>query len=138
MRRRFRPAGEEASVDMTPMLDIVFIMLIFFIVAAVFLDERGIVLSEAPNAPPSPISLPAIAVTVDKDDGVRVDGERVQLTSAFGRVEALRADKPQAAVILTAHSASSVEAVVRLKDGFDRASVPVTLKIAPQRATSSR
>jgi len=42
MRRRRNKTSDEAEVDMTPMLDIVFIMLIFFIVTATFLDERGL------------------------------------------------------------------------------------------------
>ena len=53
MRRGRRNAqGDEAEVNMTPMLDIVFIMLIFFIVTATFLDETGIDLTQPP--PPAP------------------------------------------------------------------------------------
>ena len=55
MRRGRRNAqADEAEVDMTPMLDIVFIMLIFFIVTATFLDERGVDLTQPPR--PRPIS----------------------------------------------------------------------------------
>ena len=131
MRRRTSRTGEEASVDMTPMLDIVFIMLIFFIVAAVFLDERGIALAEAPDAPASPAPpLPAILVQIDADDVATVDGALTDLASVPSRIEVLRASQPTAVVILQANAASSVEAVVRLKDDFDSASIPVTLKIA--------
>jgi len=51
MRRRRNKTSDEAEVDMTPMLDIVFIMLIFFIVTATFLDERGIDLTQPPPPP---------------------------------------------------------------------------------------
>ena len=56
MRRgRRKSGGEEAEVDMTPMLDIVFIMLIFFIVTATFLDERGVDLTQPPPPPDNDI-----------------------------------------------------------------------------------
>ena len=129
MRRRFKRAGDEAEVDMTPMLDIVFIMLIFFIVAAVFLDERGMVLSEAPDAPPTGENLPSILVQLDANDTAFIDGLRVDLTAVPSRVESLRADKPSASVVLQADAGASVDAVIGLKDRFDRASVPMTLKI---------
>ena len=41
MRRRFTAADDEAQIDLTPMLDVVFIMLIFFIVTASFVKEKG-------------------------------------------------------------------------------------------------
>ena len=137
MRRSVRRAGEEAGVDMTPMLDIVFILLIFFIVAAVFLDERGIKLSSAPDAPPAPAAAPAILVQLDSNDQAFVDGARIDVASVPSRVQAMRADVPQASVILQADARSSVAAVVALKDDFDRATVPMTLKVQRD-ATVSR
>jgi len=64
MRRRRNKTSDEAEVDMTPMLDIVFIMLIFFIVTATFLDERGIDLTQPPPPPPDqPDAAPKPAIT---------------------------------------------------------------------------
>ena len=52
MRKRKRVAdADEAEIDLTPMLDVVFIMLIFFIVTATFLDEYGIDLTQPPPPP---------------------------------------------------------------------------------------
>ena len=66
MRRgRRKTQGDEAEVNMTPMLDIVFIMLIFFIVTATFLDEKGVDLTQPPPPPDSDVpskSTPAITV----------------------------------------------------------------------------
>ena len=140
MRRRWRKsAAGEAGVDMTPMLDIVFIMLIFFIVTAVFLDERGIALAEAPDSPETnQASPPAILVQLDADDMAFVDGQRAALGSVTSRVEAQFADKPGASVILQADAAASVDAVVRLKDDFTRREVPVVLKVEAQSAVNAR
>ena len=51
MRRRLRGNADETEVNITPLLDIVFIMLIFFIVTATFVSEQGL----TPNLPePNP------------------------------------------------------------------------------------
>ncbi|MGJ8559779.1 MAG: ExbD/TolR family protein [Litorimonas sp.] len=129
MRRRFHRADDEAGVDMTPMLDLIFILLIFFIVSAVFLDERGIALAETPetNAPPSII--PTILVLLDASDTAFIEGDRVSLTSIPARVETLRAQAPDATVSVQAQSKTSVAAVVFVKDRMDAAQIPVTIKV---------
>jgi len=78
-RNRRNQASDDAEVDMTPMLDIVFIMLIFFIVTATFLDEKAIDLTQPPPPPENPDDpppdTPAITVYVDERDSCSVEGE---------------------------------------------------------------
>ena len=121
MRRRVHHGGDDADVDMTPMLDIVFIMLIFFIVTATFLDEHGLDLTQPPPSPPSDSDTKTSAITVYVDnsnrcsvDGVRSDCDRVTLT-----VESLLADKPGASIILKIHEQAETRYLVGLKDNFD-------------------
>lgn len=129
MRRRLRKADEDAGVDMTPMLDLVFILLIFFIVSAVFLDESGIAFADAPetNAPPS--TIPTIFVQLDAMDTAFIDGDRVALLSIPARVQTLRAKAPDATVSVQAQSKTSIAAVVFVKDRMDAAHIPVTIKV---------
>ena len=54
MRRKNRPI-DEAEINITPMLDIVFIMLIFFIVTTSFVKEKGLEVSRPSNSPPKEI-----------------------------------------------------------------------------------
>lgn len=131
MRRAIRRTNDDAGVDMTPMLDLVFILLIFFIVSAVFLDETGIVFTEAPDtiAPPSPT--PTILVQLDASDTAFIDGNRVSLTSIPARVQTLRAEWPTAVVSVQAQAKTSVAAVVFVKDRMDVAQIPVTIKVDP-------
>jgi biopolymer transport protein ExbD len=131
MRRRFRRVDDGAGVDMTPMLDLVFILLIFFIVSAVFLDEAGIAFAETPetNAPPS--TIPMILVQLDAVDAAFIEGERVNLLSIPARVQALRAHAPDATVSVQAQAKTSVAAVVFVKDRMDVAQIPVTIKVEP-------
>ena len=123
MRRgRRKTQGDEAEVNMTPMLDIVFIMLIFFIVTATFLDEKGVDLTQPPPPPDSDVpskSTPAITVYVDGRDQCAVDGSRTTCDRVALRVERLLADKPGASVILRLDQAARHELLVGIKDELD-------------------
>ncbi|GLQ23607.1 biopolymer transporter ExbD [Algimonas ampicilliniresistens] len=129
MRRQLRRREDEAAVDMTPMLDLVFIMLIFFIVSAVFLNESGLALAETPNTNPPGSSVQTILVQLDALDGAFIDGTRVNLIAIPSRVQTLRAQAPEAIVSVHAQSGTSVDAVVFLKDQMDAASIPVSIKV---------
>ena len=122
MRRRRNKTADEAEVDMTPMLDIVFIMLIFFIVTATFLDEKGVDLTQPPPPPDTDVpskSTPAITVYVDGRDQCAVDGARTTCDRVALRVERLLADKPGASVILRLDEAARHELLVGIKDELD-------------------
>jgi biopolymer transport protein ExbD len=122
-RARRRNNDDEADVDMTPMLDIVFIMLIFFIVTAVFLDETAVDLTQPPpppeDTPPPPNSPPAITVYVDENNQCSVDSVRSTCSGVLARIERQLADKPGASVILRFHPDAKHNVLVQLKDGVD-------------------
>lgn len=122
-RARRRNNDDEADVDMTPMLDIVFIMLIFFIVTAVFLDETAVDLTQPPpppeDTPPPPNSPPAITVYVDENNQCSVDSVRSTCGGVLARIERQLADKPGASVILRFHPDAKHNVLVQLKDGVD-------------------
>ena len=138
MRRRRKIGTDEAEVDMTPMLDIVFIMLIFFIVTATFLDESGIDLTQPPPPPddlPDVEPRPAISVYVDGRDVCSVDGTRAECNRVPLRVERLLADKPGANIILKVHEAASHGNLVFMKDSFDEAGLQSKLEIIKETAS---
>lgn len=122
-RARRRSNDDEADVDMTPMLDIVFIMLIFFIVTAVFLDETAVDLTQPPpppvDTPPPPNQPPAITVYVDANNQCSVDSVRSTCGGVLARIERQLADKPGASVILRFHPDAKHSVLVQLKDGVD-------------------
>lgn len=133
MRRRRKHAGDDdAEVDMTPMLDIVFIMLIFFIVTATFLDETGIDLTQPPPPPDDDTPQnpkPAITVYVDGRNNCSVDSQRTDCNRVSLRVERLLADKPGANIILRIHELAKHELLVTLKDGFDGKGMPTKIEV---------
>lgn len=120
-RARRRNNDDEADVDMTPMLDIVFIMLIFFIVTAVFLDETGLDMTQPPpsDEPPPQDSNPAITVYVDENNQCSVDAVRSTCNGVMARIERQLADKPGASIILRFHPDAKNSVLVLLKDGVD-------------------
>ena len=122
--------GNEADVDMTPMLDIVFIMLIFFIVTATFLDERGLNFIQPPDVPPMTEKItPSISVYVDKNNRVSLESEITQLAAVGSRVERLLAEKPDANIILTADSEASLNTVSTIKDKMNEMGRTMVIKI---------
>lgn len=131
-RSRRNQGGDDADVDMTPMLDIVFIMLIFFIVTATFLDETGIDLTQPPPPPETDTPPPdsdAITVYVDNRDNCSVDGDRTGCDRVLLAVEKILADKPQAAVILRMDEKATHKILVELKDGLDAASLSTKIEV---------
>ena len=125
--RRFR-GNLDANVDLTPMLDIVFIMLIFFIVSAVFLNERGLDFTQSTgdseNKGPK-----AIGIYVYEDGSASVNGQKTEIRAIPARVELIRADRPGAPVSIRGDYGAPFESVVYLEDQFALALVPTSLKI---------
>ena len=131
-RRRNKGTADEADVDMTPMLDIVFIMLIFFIVTATFLDEKGIDLQQPPPPPPDQPDAPpkpAITIYVDGKDRCAVDGRGTECDRVTLAVERILADKPGANIILRISKEARHNVLVTLKDELDTAGLQTKIEI---------
>ena len=116
IRRKINP--QETEVDMTPMLDIVFIMLIFFIVTTSFVKESGIVVNRPPseqNHDPQPIITP-ILIEIDANNDIRIGGRFIDLDSIQANVETARSRNPKAPVVVKVHEAATSGIVVRAVD----------------------
>lgn len=114
--RKLRPV-DEAQVDLTPMLDVVFILLIFFIVTAVFLDEQALELEPPPPANDNPTEpVPVIVIRVDADNLVFVNNRISDIGSVRANIERLRAETPNSAVIIQAHPEAKNGIIIRIRD----------------------
>lgn len=129
LKRRHRRTPMDTEVDMTPMLDIVFIMLIFFIVTAVFLDEKGLDFTQAPEGPTPTHSAKAITVYVYANGTASVDGKITDIFAIPSHVQGIRALTPEAAVLLRAHPNAKLEQIVFLEDAFLTHAVPTSFKV---------
>ena len=119
MTRRLRRGQEEAEDNITPLLDIVFIMLIFFIVTATFVDEDGIVPNlpepspENPDAPPPPSML----LTVQTNGFVRVDRAReIDPRSVKNTVSEFIVKDDKSVVIISAEGDADVGTTMSVLD----------------------
>ncbi len=119
MRRRLKRKQDSAEVNMTPMLDIVFILLIFFIVTATFLQEKGLQLYSPPsdeeNEPQD--DTPSILIQVDERNLVFVDFEATDVSRVAARVQRKMVDTGgRAAVVIQSHPDSQHGVVMRVQD----------------------
>ncbi|MEL6286688.1 MAG: biopolymer transporter ExbD [Pseudomonadota bacterium] len=119
MRGRALRRPQEADVDLTPMLDVVFILLIFFIVTATFVQERAIGL-EPPPPPPPPNQpqnpQPTIQIYVNEEGLIRVNGRAADIGSVRPNIERLKAENPESAVIIQAHPDAENGIIVAIRD----------------------
>ncbi|MEO1174525.1 MAG: biopolymer transporter ExbD [Myxococcota bacterium] len=133
--RRYRSDQEESEVDITPMLDVVFIMLIFFIVTASFVKESGVDVERPSAAPPSDQKKESedILIALTSNDDIYIDGRAVDVRVVRANIERLRADSPEGQVILQADPDASNGVVVSIIDqakqaGVDKVSIASTAK----------
>lgn len=121
--RRHRPI-DEAKVDLTPMLDVVFILLIFFIVTAVFLQEKAIPLEPPPPSSETPSEpVPVILILVDEENQVFVNGRISLVESVQANIERLRAESPESSVIIQAHPDAKNDTIIRIRDQASSATI---------------
>jgi biopolymer transport protein ExbD len=116
-------ADEESNIDITPMLDVVFIMLIFFIVTATFVKETGIDVNK-PDAPTAEVKTKAnILIAIDSSDNIWIDRRRVDPRSVRPNIERLHAENPQGSVVIQADKKSTNEMLVLVMDASRQAGV---------------
>ena len=122
---------EESSIDLTPMLDVVFIMLIFFIVTAAFINERGVEVDrpdQSTDTPPPDQDNPNIVVNVGETDQITIDGNVVDIRAVRARIQQKKAENPDAMVIIVSDGKGSSGNVVRITD--QALSVDPTIRVA--------
>lgn len=121
--RKQQAADDEAQIDLTPMLDVVFIMLIFFIVTASFIKEAGVEVNRPEASTSNPKDNVNILIAVTGDDQVWMDGRRVDVRAVRANVERLHAENPKGAVVIQADNTSTTETVVKVLDASREAGV---------------
>lgn len=114
---RHQKAAEDSKVDLTPMLDVVFIMLIFFVVTASFVKESGYGLSrpESEQTPP-PDAAQNIVFAITANNQVELDGRRIDARSVRANVERLSASNPEASVIIRADAKAKHRTIALISD----------------------
>jgi biopolymer transport protein ExbD len=114
--RRHLPAPEDTELDMTPMLDIVFIMLIFFIVTTSFVKESGVTVSTPSAETASQQEKANIFIAITAGGEVWIDRRPVDPRSVRAIVARLHADNPEGSVIIQSDEEASTRMLVEVMD----------------------
>ena len=132
--RRHIPDQEETELDMTPMLDIVFIMLIFFIVTTSFVKESGVTVNTPRAATASNQEKVNIFIAITASGEVWVDRRPVDPRAIRTIVARLHADNPEGSVIIQADADAATGTLVEIMDQVRLAGVEGIAIAADQRA----
>jgi len=125
MRRSVIQASEEEdnNIDLTPMLDVVFIMLIFFIVTASFIKESGIDVNR-PDAPTATVAENAnILVAINDKQEIWIDRRKVDPRAVRAVIERMHAENPEGSVVIQADKKAYTETVIKVMDASRQAKV---------------
>lgn len=126
MRRalgKLQTEEEESAIDLTPMLDVVFIMLIFFIVTASFVKEAGIDVNKPAATTAIMKERANILVAIDSNNQIWIDKRQVDPRSVRANIERLHAENPQGTVVIQADKDSKNERLVQVMDAARAAGV---------------
>ncbi|EED35843.1 biopolymer transport protein ExbD/TolR [Luminiphilus syltensis NOR5-1B] len=125
MRRIAKQAEEEsAEIDLTPMLDVVFIMLIFFIVVASFIKEAGIEVNRPDNnQPQNPEESTSILVRIEADNQIWMENRRVDARAVRANIQRMLAEDPEAPVTIKVTKGAEAGVVVDVADAAREAGV---------------
>ena len=117
MRKFTKEQAEEgAEIDLTPMLDVVFIMLIFFIVVASFIKEAGIEVNRPDNNQSDPSDSTSILVNIRADDQIWMENRRVDARAVRANIQRLLAADPESAVTIKVEKGATANTVVDVAD----------------------
>jgi len=122
-RRGLGAEEEDNEINLTPMLDVVFIMLIFFIVTASFIKEAGIQV-ERPDAPTAEKQEDAaILIAISANDEIWIDRKEMDPRAVRGMIERLHAENPKGSIVIQADEESTNEMLVIVMEAAKQAGV---------------
>ena len=128
MRRPFgRGRDEEGTeaINLTPLLDVVFIMLIFFIVTATFVKEVGLDVNQPDEDKPKTVdpNKKSIVVKITKRDRIQIAKRDIDRRAVRANIERLHAENPEAPVIIQPHPDSTTDLMIHIMDSARQAGV---------------
>jgi biopolymer transport protein ExbD len=114
---------DEAKIDLTPMLDVVFIMLIFFIVTASFVNEMALDANKPPDVEVTENESKSITVVIKANNSIEIDRLSIDKRAVAAQIIRRKAENPKAAVSILAHPKSNAEVLVNVLDSINEAGI---------------
>ena len=122
-RKKHTAADDDAQIDMTPMLDIVFIMLIFFIVTTTFSNEKGLSANRPPESPPTDLPSKALSIRIDADGTIQMAGRIVDIRRVVANTQTFLAENNTETAAIQAHEDTEHGVVVEVMDQVKQAGI---------------
>ena len=122
-RRKAKPVQDEAQIDMTPMLDIVFIMLIFFIVTASFVKESGITVDKPTAETATKRPKANIFIGIDNRGDIYMLKNKVDKDAVKAMLEDMLLENPESTIVVQADSRAEAESLLKVLDAAKAAGV---------------
>ena len=116
VRRSLRSGGGRVDINMGPLIDMVFLLLIFFVVTTSFVKETGIDVQRSTAATAEVKERGNIMIGVNAEGAVYLEGRRIDIRSVRAHVERALAEDPESGVVVVADQKSETGVVVRVMD----------------------
>lgn len=116
MARRRKREEDNAEIDLTPMLDVTFIMLIFFIVTTSFVKESGLDLNRPSASTAKKKERASILIGISQSGEIWIQKRRIDIRSVRANVERLHAESPEGTVVIQADKLSETGILVQVMD----------------------
>ena len=126
MRRSIMSSGaeeEETEINLTPMLDVVFIMLIFFIVTATFVKELALDVNKPPDQAITESDSKSITIVIRSNDEIAINGLTIDKRAVTAQIIRAKAESPKASVSVLAHSKSRANTLVSVVNSIKEAGI---------------
>ena len=133
LNKMLQAQEEKEEIDMTPMLDVVFILLIFFIVTASFVKEAGIDVNHPEAATAVKKERANILVAISDKGDIWINKRKIDIRSVQANIERLKAENPQGTVVIQADKKATTDTLIKVMDSARAAGV-FDVSIAAQEA----
>ena len=120
-------AEDEEGINLTPMLDVVFIMLIFFIVTASFVKQAGIEVVRPEAATAQPKKSANILVAISANNEIWIDNRKVSPQGVRAQIERLHAENPEGSIMIQADKESYTETLLVVMGAAREAHVNIAI-----------
>nr|WP_232848361.1 biopolymer transporter ExbD [Bowmanella yangjiangensis] len=124
MKKKHNRETEDANIDMTPMLDIVFIMLIFFIVTTSFVKEKGLIVNRPDDAQKSNKPSKNVSIKIDANGFVYMNGRQIDIERVEANIQSFLAENITENAVIQADKETKHGVVVSVLDQAARAGLP--------------
>jgi len=134
MLKRKRRSEDDSDVNVTPLLDIVFIMLIFFIVTATFIKEPGVEVLRPDADTAEEQRLVSILVAIDSNNRIWINRQETPLEGVRSAVERLRRENPRGSAVIQSDGSAHSEYLVEVLDQIRAAGVQDVVAVSIRRS----